>query len=303
MGGVKSFLADNLLAMVDYIRVVSNPTSDLSGANAGNPTSGHDHLCIINSMRQRGATRPALEKEAMPLLPHLDTAKNLAIIASSLQRTLKDSLRPIDTADGHLEALHARCLEIEEHALQRVNQLASRAYRSRSSRSSRRRKTSHSASLDPLHQSTNPIPSPSNDSHSHIHMSSSSNSKRRARKKPSRPSTAPPESSPEHSRHREYPIAAGPRFNGTSSDHESVDEPLRFVRSSSEYGDPTDWHHRSQPVLTQSTSAESIPSYRLQSQTSLAASTPSRIELPPELDDTGKWKKGILRARGILTRR
>jgi hypothetical protein len=127
MRGLQSFLAENLPSMIDYIRVVSNPVPDPLGTNVGNSTSGHDHLYIINSMRQRGAKRSALENEASPLLPHLDMAKHLAIIASSVIRNVKDSPRPLTSADGHLEELYVRCLEVEEHALQRVHQLASRA--------------------------------------------------------------------------------------------------------------------------------------------------------------------------------
>jgi hypothetical protein len=140
MRGVKDFLTESIPAMIDYILIVSTPTTE---ANA-NAASRHERLTVNNSLRQRGTLLRPLDREAIPLLPHLlDIPKHLAITASSIIRNAKDYQGQTGAADEsgrQLDALCARCFEIEEQALQRVSELATRA-----STEGRRRRRSRSS--------------------------------------------------------------------------------------------------------------------------------------------------------------
>ncbi|KAG8219815.1 Rho GTPase activation protein [Butyriboletus roseoflavus] len=126
MRGVKNFLKQNLSAMVDYILVVSTPIHDTYNPHSGHPAFSHQRLKVVNSLHQRGSTIPILEREAIPLLPHvLDIPRHLACVSSSLMRSarLVGSTASSVEAD-HLSDLCSRCFEVEKIALQRVSQLA-----------------------------------------------------------------------------------------------------------------------------------------------------------------------------------
>ncbi|KAF9229284.1 Rho GTPase activation protein [Gyrodon lividus] len=127
MRGIKDFLQQNLPAMVDYILVVSTPIPDTYSPHSGHPAFSHQRLKVVNSLHQRGSVMPILEREAIPLLPHvLDIPRHLACISSSLVRSARlAASKTKSVAKGdHLSDLCARCFEVEEIGLQRVSQLA-----------------------------------------------------------------------------------------------------------------------------------------------------------------------------------
>jgi hypothetical protein len=126
MRGVKNFLRQNLPAMMDYILVVSTPIHDTYSPHSGHPAFSHQRLKVVNSLHQRGPTIPVLEREAVPLLPHvLDIPRHLACVSSSLMRSARlvgSKANPVEK--DHLSDLCSRCFEVEEIALRRVSQLA-----------------------------------------------------------------------------------------------------------------------------------------------------------------------------------
>ena len=112
--------------MVDYILVVSTPIHDTHSPHSGHPAFSYQRLKVVNSLHQRGPTIPILEREAVPLLPHvLDIPRHLACISSSLIRSARLVGSKANSVEGdHLSDLCSRCFEVEEIALQRVSQLA-----------------------------------------------------------------------------------------------------------------------------------------------------------------------------------
>ena len=126
MRGVKNFLKQNLPAMVDYILVVSTPIHDTYSPHSGHPAFSHQRLKVVNSLHQRGPTIPVLEREAVPLLPHvLDIPRHLACVSSSLIRSARlVGSKASSVENDHLSDLCSRCFEVEEIALRRVSQLA-----------------------------------------------------------------------------------------------------------------------------------------------------------------------------------
>lgn len=125
MRGIKNFLKQNIPAMVDYILVVSTPIHDIN-SHTGHPAFSHQRLRVVNSLHQRGSTIPVLEREAIPLLPHvLDIPRHLACISSSLIRSARLVGSRVNLLEeDHLPDLCSRCSEVEEIALQRVSRLA-----------------------------------------------------------------------------------------------------------------------------------------------------------------------------------
>lgn len=183
MNGVKDFLTSRLQAMVDYIIVVSTPEAEPSNSSASASLSAHDRIRVASALRQRGATLPALYREAIPLLPHLvDIPKHLAVITSLVVRYSRvrgtGAETPSEVEQGHLGSFCAQCIAIEEQALHRVSQLAA---------SPRRRSTSQTNEEVPTIASpVTAVPPVAN----REPTTSSSSTKRRPRKL-HRPSTAP----------------------------------------------------------------------------------------------------------------
>jgi len=106
------------------------------------------------------------ESIPMPLIP--DIPKQLAIITSAVIRNSRDyhsRAKPNDPSDRPLNEFCSRCFEVEESALQRVSQLATRI-------STDRRRPDHSPSLSVSNPPSTAAP-------------------RRTRKSSGRPSTAP----------------------------------------------------------------------------------------------------------------
>ena len=90
MKGVKDFLKESVPAMVDYILVVSTPTGD-HATFQGTVDDLHDRLEVIDHLRQRASTLRVLDREAVPILPHLlDIPRHLAIITSAVIRNSRE---------------------------------------------------------------------------------------------------------------------------------------------------------------------------------------------------------------------
>jgi hypothetical protein len=130
MRGVMDFLKESRSAMIDYILVVSTPTKDGYNSFHGSISDRHDRLNVVNSLRERAKTKPVLDREAIPILPHiLDVPRHLAIITSAIIRSSRDYMQrgtSEDDSDKYVREFISRCMEVEEQALQRVSQLATR---------------------------------------------------------------------------------------------------------------------------------------------------------------------------------
>lgn len=288
MRGVKTFLKQNLPAMVDYILVVSTPIYDTYSPHSGHPTFSHQRLKVVNSLHQRGPTIPVLEREAVPLLPHvLDIPRHLACVSSSLIRSarLVGSKANSDERD-HLSDLCSRCFEVEEIALQRVSQLAANE--------------SHPAAVrwdvPPPHlmDKTPHFPPSPTSPIGRVHSTSLLLS------------TAPISSDPP------LPAIPHPQFDGSSPPH-SYRGDLSVLRrgsvpeiSSSTFAEDraSCTPNRSRTLRPKSVSADSISTFA-----SISAHTHSPARLLPSSDATmattsdesGKKAKGIF--NGLLTRR
>lgn len=283
MRGVKDFLRDSLPAMVDYILIVSSPTKDAYGSIPGAVADRHDRLNVVNSLRQRALTMSVLDRESIPILPHLlDIPRHLAIITSAVIRNSRDfhakTTGPRDPADKYLDDFCSKCFEVEEHALLRVSQLATRI-------SSDRRRTSASAnwsqkSSPPASVATSPADrTPSSP------LSIPSNGRRRPRKS-SRPSTAPSASESDTSRRQMLSDGPPRMFTRTSTDTLGSAERTRI-----------------KPRLPhlKSPSTDSVPVFGVTAKSnSTSQPSASTDPLTDISDDAGKRKKGLL--RGILRR-
>ncbi|KAG1899236.1 Rho GTPase activation protein [Suillus fuscotomentosus] len=129
MRGMKDFLKQNLPAMVDYILVVSTPIpSDPCSPHSGHPAHSHQRLNVVSSLHERSTTMPVLERESIPLLPHvLDIPRHLARITSSVLRSARSADPKDKSSEGdnpHLSGLCAQCFDLEDQSLARVSQLA-----------------------------------------------------------------------------------------------------------------------------------------------------------------------------------
>ncbi|KAH7930971.1 Rho GTPase activation protein [Leucogyrophana mollusca] len=128
MRGIGDFLKHNLPKMVEYLLVVSTPELDPYSPHSGLSAHRHDRLNVVNSLHQRGAHMPILDKEAIPLLPHvLDIPRHLACISSAIirsARTADPKGKSSDNENPHLSDLCAKAFDVEEQGLRRVSQLA-----------------------------------------------------------------------------------------------------------------------------------------------------------------------------------
>lgn len=136
MRGVQDFLKDSLSEMIDYITVVSSPVSDRHLSKFVYDTNRLDRLDVVDALQRRSQRMTVLEKESIPALPHLlDIPKHLAIVTSAVIRSLKiqNSQRKTndDSRDLAIEEFCSMCSEVEEEALQRVSQLATKLAESR----------------------------------------------------------------------------------------------------------------------------------------------------------------------------
>ncbi|KAH9937707.1 Rho GTPase activation protein [Fomitopsis serialis] len=135
MRGVKDFLSSSIPQMVDYIVVVSTPEPQSPSPTSPPPNDKNDRLRIMHTLRQRGLAAPVLYREATPLLPHvLDLPRHLAVVSALVVRYARarnyTPATPIHSGTGdHFDEFCARCLQVEERALFRVSQLASKPRR------------------------------------------------------------------------------------------------------------------------------------------------------------------------------
>lgn len=300
MRGVKDFLKDSLPGMVDYIRVISTPTPDAYGSYSGPSADRHERIAIVDALHKRGATMPVLDREAVPLLPHLlDVPRNLAYVTSAVIRASKGKQyrrKPSESVDVQLEEFIARCFEVEETALHRVSQLASRASEnSPASSTANWQSTSSTVTAGLRRPSTISMPKPPPSSH------------RPALRKPSRPATAPPQS--DLSDTPQGPDMPSDASLPSSPTTKVLSPPNRLLNQASQAelgGQPSSpddgtWSRRTNKLKGRSTSTDSIPSYTAQSPVDSLPVTSKTAESQIDSDDQTRKKKGIL--RGILTRR
>ena len=121
MRGVQEFLKDSFHGMIDYISVVSTPSRDAKPAD-----DRRRHIRLVrNDLRQRTRTMAALQRESIPALPHLlDIPRHLACISSAVVRNSKEPTvrAPLgDNVGVAIDQFCAKCFEIEDEALSRVN--------------------------------------------------------------------------------------------------------------------------------------------------------------------------------------
>ncbi|KAJ7900348.1 GTPase activating protein [Mycena olivaceomarginata] len=217
MRGVKDFLKDSMPAMIDYILVVSTPSKRSENDHSQeDPSERHERIAVVNALRQRVSQMAVLNRESipMPLVP--DLPKQLAIITSAVIRNSRDfhaRAKPNDPSDRPLHEFCSRCFEVEESALHRVSQLATRI-------SSDRRRAEHSPSLS-------------------VSGSPSTSTQRKKRRSNGRPSTAPSPSEPAGSRRlfseSTSPAPSSPSHSQTTWGETSVSRTtaLRHLKSSS----------------------------------------------------------------------
>jgi len=273
MRGVQDFLKDSLPAMIDYIAVVSSPVGDTPLSNLAYDANRLDVLDVVNALRQRSQRMTVLDRESIPILPHLlDIPKHLAIVTSAIVRSSKNcSSRSKANDDGRdlaVEEFCSMCFEVEEEALRRVSQLATKLAESR--RPSVLEVPANGAVTEetlllPLLTSHRPSP----------------------RRKSFRPSTAPSPSEPNSPKHRQM-------FFGDNS-------PSLHSWTQITSDDPVPWSQRhARAMHMKAPSTDSMPSlvardFPLSTHSSCASEPP--IDMA---DDSGKRKKGLL--RGIWRR-
>lgn len=283
MRGVQDFLKDSLPAMIDYLAVVSTPIDVPPSSVLGDAMNRHDRLNVVNALRHRTRKMKVLDKEAVPMLPHLlDVPKHLAIITSAVirgSRELTTRPRTGDEVDLAVEEFCSTCFEVEEEALLRVSQLATKL-----ASESRRPFNHDSPSKD--EQSSGAI-QPfrlSEVSSTVVSTSAPPNRQRRS----SRPSTAP---SPTASNTSRRQIITGE--SSSISTWTSSGTVLSEQKSWTAIG-PRQLH-------TKAPSTDSVPAFGIKRDSPI----PIRLLPPTEpsadtIDDLGKRKKGLL--RGILRR-
>ncbi|CAL1695817.1 unnamed protein product [Somion occarium] len=127
----RDFLANTSNAMIDYILMVSS-TENLGESPPSMPPvkMERDRMRAMQALNYRISHSPTLVKEAIPVSPQaLDVPRQLAIVNSLVVRHARRNHYPIRSnrpADRLFNELCSKCLDVEEQALRRVNQLAKR---------------------------------------------------------------------------------------------------------------------------------------------------------------------------------
>ncbi|KAJ2927130.1 hypothetical protein H1R20_g9961, partial [Candolleomyces eurysporus] len=277
MAGVKDFLANSLPAMQDYIAAVSSPLDDPYPSNPVAAMARHNRLNIVNSLRERSSNLTVLDREAIPMLPHLlDIPRHLAIITSAVIRSSRDPQLQAQLASikgTPLDAFVNKCFEVEEQALIRVTQLAAKL------------------SLDKRRPSlpvVSQMPQGPSALASAPVSSKPATSRSTPKRKTLRPSTAP--SSGSNSPARRFFDDTMPNTPRVFSTRNRNDEPKSPSTS--------DLKSFRRPLHMKAPSTDSVPTYKpAQGLTSPTKERPNdSFNDPP--DDTTKRKKGLL--RGIL---
>lgn len=117
--------------MIDYINSLSSRSCGLvvPVPSPLSTTDRYERKRMTGVLRQRIKTAPTLNRESIPLLPQmLDLARHLAVVTSIVVRHTR---RQLPTRTGSATELTVddfcqKCLAVEEQALYRVSQLASR---------------------------------------------------------------------------------------------------------------------------------------------------------------------------------
>lgn len=277
MKHVTPFLQAKLPEMKKYLTAVSTHNSSIAP-----PPTSRDRKDIVNSLRLNLRGKPALVREAVPILPYLvDIPAQLAAVAAAVTRGSRSDhySRSSDLADEELNELLARSSEVEATALQRVGQLASRSSDTRPISPSNKR---HSAAptITPRFRKTSvsnhPLPS-------------------HRPRRTSRPFTAPSHSDLSDSQGPENPSdTSGP------SSPVSLSPLAKLLTRTSQVdltgGSPSSpedvsWVRRDN-LKARSTSADSVPG----SSSSPADFSPRATDSQNESDDQGRRRKGILKS-------
>lgn len=180
MRPVQEFLTNSNNTMIDYIVSVSSPETSQQEALPTQVLDRHERVRIMNTLHQRHSKAPILHREAIPLLPHMvDLPKHLAVIGSVVVRHTRRKLpnRTGVAAEITFDEFCSSCLQVEEQALRRVSQLASK-----------RRPHNPSSSKSPSYVS---VGTPSPIAASNRERKSSLPNKLRSKRRPQRPATAP----------------------------------------------------------------------------------------------------------------
>lgn len=279
MRGVQDFLKDSLPAMMDYIVVVSTPLDETHSAYSDEPDR-HDRLNVVNGLRQRTKDMTVLDRESVPILPHLlDIPKHLAIITSAVIRSSRDPnarSRTGDSADLAVDEFCTKCFEVEEEALFRVSQLATKLA------IGRRRPSVQEVPLDGcVSEALDDLPRSTMTEITSTVVSTTAKPPRRRRS--SRPSTAPSPTGSNSPNRRQL-------FFG--------DAAITSRIFTSTVPDTQSWNVQNNRSLhLKAPSTDSFPSLGVRE-------LPMSMHLPPPPtdapEDPGKRKKGLL--RGILRR-
>lgn len=270
MRGVQDFLKDSVPAMIDYLASVSSPIGDTPLSNLAYDAIRLDRLDVVHALRQRSQRMTVLDKESIPILPHLlDIPKHLAIVTSAIIRSSKNyRSRPKakdDIRDLVVEEFRFVCFEVEEETLRRVSQLATKLAEGR-------RPSILEVPANGVVMEATP----------HLPLLTGHQCSRR--RKSCVPSTTPSPSQPN-----------SPIRQMSFGDSSACLQSCTQLTSD----DPAPWSQRGNRVMhMKAPSTDSIPSYRARD-FPLSASPSCVSEAPIDMDP-GKRKKGLL--RGILRR-
>ncbi|KAF8873707.1 hypothetical protein CPB84DRAFT_618997 [Gymnopilus junonius] len=285
MRGVQDFLKDSLSAMIDYLMVVSTPTSETL-SSLGDATNRHDRINMVNTLRQRTRNMTILDRESVPILPHLlDVPRHLAIITSAVirgSRELNTRPRTGDDTDLAVDDFCSKCFEVEEEALLRVGQLATKLA------SGSRRPSFPDSAVDGsvAVDHVNRLPRSSILEITSTITSASSVTTRQ--RKPTRPSTAPSPTSP----------------SSSNRPHMFLGDPLQTEPRTHSHAIPDEEKssngQNARPIHLKAPSTDSAPAFSARDAPSAIHSLQQMDSPGDYMDDQGKRKRGLL--RGILRR-
>lgn len=268
--------------MIDYLDVVSTPIDGPPSSILGDAMNRHDRLNVVHALRHRTRKMKVLDKEAVPILPHLlDVPKHLAIITSAAIRGSRErNARPRagDEIDRAIDEFCSKCFEVEEEALLRVSQLATKL----ASESRRSSNQDGSSKPEPLSGGTQSFRL-SEVTGTVVSANIAPNRQRRS----SRPATAPSHTATSPTRRQ--------IITGESSSIST------WASSSTVLDEQKSWNSTSTRQLhIKAPSTDSVPAFGKRDSPIPIRLLPSTEPSADPTDDPGKRKKGLL--RGILRR-
>ncbi|KAH9486933.1 putative Ras GTPase-activating-like protein ngap [Psilocybe cubensis] len=280
MKRVQGFLEESVPVMIDYLHAVSTPVEGTPSSMLGDAMNRHDRLNVVNALRHRTKKMKVLDKEAVPILPHLlDIPKHLAIITSAVIRGSRDlNFRPRigDEIDHAIDEFCSKCFEVEEEALLRVSQLASKL----SSESGRPTNQDSSPDNELLINGAQPIRI-TEVSGTVMSTNITPNRQRRT----SRPATAPSQTPTSPTRRH---ILAGESSLISWGSSSATDEQESWISTTT------------RQLHIKAPSTDSVPAFGKRDSPIPIRLLPSTEPSADSTDDPGKRKKGLL--RGILRR-